>query len=164
MAINMSSATVDDSSRNKLLSSEVSSDLGGGVDAYEYSLGDVVSGDAGIADIGDNSGAKTAGITTDFVPRFTDAMANYKSSIQSAIDQIEAVDSGNAFRGEGLKSALVSFINGIKTVATSYINALETAENQIISSVQKAYEQQDTDISGNLNSDAKNVEGSAASV
>lgn len=165
MAINMSSATIDDSHRSELLSSNVDTSLGGGVSANTYSWREAASdGLGGSKRHGEASGADAAGITADFVSSFTSAMSEYKTSITSWIDQIEAVDSGVAFKGSALQSALSSFILGVKSVATSYINALEAAENQIVQSVEKAYAQQDTDISGNLNTDAGNVESSAPTI
>ena len=71
---------------------------------------------------------------------------------------ITTIDSQGAFKGTKITNALSSFIESVKSVSISYLNALQEAENQIIETVYNAYQQQDTEVSGQINSDSSSVD------
>lgn len=162
MAINMSGAKIDDSSRTSLLGSNIDTSSFGGVEANQYSFSEYVMNSS--IKKGDTTGAALAGITAEFVSEFNRVMGEYKAKINATVEKIQAIQSNGAFQGSAITTALTNFVEGIKSVAASYITALETAENQIAASVEAAYSQQDTDISADLNTDTGTLEGSAPTV
>lgn len=162
MAINMSGAKIDDSSRTSLLSSKIDSSSFGGVEANEYGFWDYAFNSK--ISRGDTTGSALAGITAEFVTEFNRVMGDYKTKINTTVEKIQAIQSNGAFQGSAITTALTNFVEGIKSLAASYITALETVENQIVASVEAAYQQQDTDISTDLNTDTGTLEDSAPTV
>jgi len=143
MAVTMSGATVEHSARDVLLSKSVDNSFQNGASS---------SGMFGNEPI--------VGITASFAANVTGAIDNYVNDIQTILSEISTVQTNEAFKGAGLEGALNNFVESVKTVATNYIRGLRDAENQIINSVAKAYATQDTDISGNINSDSGTLESS----
>lgn len=150
MAISMSGATVDMTERDKLLSSSVdaSGSYGGEIANTNW--------------FGTMTGKTLAGVSPSFAANVASAIDNYAETVMTNLNNVQtAVDSGVAFKGEGISKALDSFIASVKDVSISYLNKLKDAETQIINSVQKAYETQDTDLSSNLGSDGSNLESNS---
>lgn len=151
MAITMSDATIDDSARQNLHSTQ----LDGGI--VSGTIVDIPMG--GISELF-NPSESLAGITPSFATNVSSAIEDYCSNINGIIGKLEAVESSSAFKGSAIEGSLVKFIESVKQVSLNWVTALKNAEQQIIQQVQKAYETQDTDISGNLNSDASTLESS----
>lgn len=152
MAISMSGATVDTSERDSLLTSTVDTGVIAGGETANVSggfFGAVFGAEA--------SGADIAGITESFAANVTRAIDSYKSDVQSKLDQLQAVESNSAFQGAAISKALANFVTSVRDVGTDYLNRLSSAETQIINSVAAAYKTQDTDLSGNLGSDAGSI-------
>lgn len=150
MAITMSNATIDDSARQALHSTQ----LDGGI---MPGFGDFAGGALG--EVLDPS-ESLAGITPSFATNVSSAIEDYCSNINGIIGKLEAVESSSAFKGSAIEGSLVKFIESVKQVSLNWVTALKNAEQQIVQQVQKAYETQDTDISSNLNSDASTLESS----
>lgn len=144
MSISMSGATVDQSSREALLASTVDASSTGGVIPNRKGgfFTDVV-----------DTGATLAGITPEFAAQASSAIDEYCANVESKLNELNAVESGSAFRGTALTGALNNFITGVKEVSINYLTKLKDAEQQIVNSVGTAYETQDADLAGNLNSD-----------
>ena len=138
MAISMSGASIQDDSRQTLMSSTVDSSFAGSN--------------------ANGGGAALAGVTASFASNVTSAIDSYKADIEATINQMCQADSSDAFKGASLQSALQSFLDAVKQVANSYLQKLTDAENQIINSVNAAYASQDTDLSSNLGSDQASLE------
>lgn len=148
MSISMSGATVDQSSRDALLASTVDGgSTGGGVSANK----------GGPFGLGGASGASLAGVTAEFAAQVSSAIDDYCANVESKLNELNAVESGSAFRGAALTGALSNFITGVKEVSMNYLSKLKDAEQQIVASVGAAYEAQDTDLAGNLNSDVGTI-------
>ena len=152
MAISMSGATVDTSERDSLLQSNVDGGVvQGGVAANTRRTG--VLGFGGR----EATGAALAGITESFASHVSTAIETYKSNVQAELDKLQSVESNGAFRGTAISQALSRFVNAVREVGTQYLERLSSAETQIINSVAQAYQTQDTDLSGNLNSDSSGI-------
>lgn len=147
MSISMSGATVDQSSRDALLASTVDGGSTGGVSANR-------SGPFGL---GGASGASLAGVTAEFAAQVSSAIDDYCTSVENKLNELNAVESNGAFRGAALTGALSSFITGVKEVSMAYLAKLKVAEQEIVASVGAAYEAQDADLAGNLNSDVGTI-------
>lgn len=150
MAISMSGATVDMTERDALLASsvEASGSYGGEIANTNW--------------LGQTSGESLAGITASFAANVSTAIDSYSEEVMNRLNNVQtAVDSGVAFKGSGITAALDNFIASVKEVSISYLNKLKTAETEIVNNVQKAYETQDTDLSGNLGSDASSLESNS---
>lgn len=153
MAITMSGATIDTSERDNLLSSNVDgSVVSGGATANTQATGFLGLGGR------ETTGAALAGITESFAANVSAAIDAYKERIQTELSKLEAVESNAAFKGTAVSSALSKFVVSVREVGTNYIDKLSAAEKQIIDSVNAAYSTQDTDLSGNLNSDASSIQ------
>lgn len=158
MAITGSSASVDQSRRDNLLNSNLkNSTLGDGA-----KLDTQVSFSKG-ANFGfptftfEATGNKVAGITPEFLSKFTSAVNEYCENVKSSIDELSSVQEDkmkSAFKGTAVEGSITKFIESVKEVANNYLKALQESENQIAESVHNAYTQQDTDISSDLNKDA----------
>jgi len=147
MAISMSSATVDQSERENLLSSNVDSSVTAG--------GATANTSGGFFGLGaKESGASIAGITEDFAKNVKKEIDTYIEDINTEVESLSNPEVNQAFKGAGVEGALKNFVNSVKQVAKDYTNRLKVAEQQIIDSVGAAYVTQDTDISGNLKSDS----------
>ncbi len=138
MAISMSGASISDDSRQALKSSSIDGSFAGGT--------------------ANGGGARLAGVTEDFAKAVSLAIDTYKGDVQRAIDNINTADSGVAFKGASLKSALDNFITAVKEVANSYLEKLSAAEKQIVDSVAAAYQTQDADLSSSLGADQGSLE------
>lgn len=149
MSISMSGATVDQSSRDALLASTVDGGSTGGVTANTKGG---FFGHGGTA-----SGASLAGVTAEFAAQVSSAIDDYCANVESKLNELNAVESNGAFRGGALTAALSSFITGVKEVSMNYLAKLKEAEQQIVASVGAAYEAQDADLAGNLNSDVGTI-------
>ncbi len=153
MAITMSGATVDTSERDNLLASNVDGSIvNGGATANTQATGWFGFGGR------EATGAALAGVTESFAANVSAAIDKYKENIETQLNQLEAVESNAAFKGTAVSSALSKFVVSVREVGTNYINKLSSAEKQIIESVNAAYSTQDTDLSGNLNSDASSIQ------
>lgn len=150
MPITMSGATVTTDTRDSLLASTV--DAGA-------TAGGATANTSGLFGLGGASGASLAGITAEFASSASAAIDTYCANVQAKLDELEAVESSGAFKGEAISSALVRFIEGVKEVSISYLNKLKAAEAEIVNSVQTVYAQQDADISGDLGSDTGTIAG-----
>ena len=147
MAISMSGATVDTSERDSLLSSSI--------DGGAVAGGATANTSGGFFGIGaEASGAALAGVTESFASHVTSAIDSYKADVQAKLDKLQAVESNSAFQGSAVSGALAKFVTSVRDVGTQYLERLSAAESQIINSVAQAYQTQDADLSGNLNSDA----------
>lgn len=146
MAITGSDATVDTSLRDSLKATSVDASITGtqGRDVNQYLIGSLV------------------GVTPNMAASISKGIDEYKNKIEKILNELEAVDSQNAFRGTEITSTLTRFIESVKSVSKSYLEALTKAQEQIVTNVAKAYEQQDTDISSQLGADSSKVEGAAA--
>ena len=154
MAITMSNATVDTSERDSLLQSSVNGGaVEGGVTANTRTEGGVF----GLFGEEVASGQPLAGVTASFAANVSQAIETYKSNVQTELDKLQNVESNGAFRGEAITTALANFVNAVREVGTQYLERLSSAETQIINSVAQAYQTQDTDLSGNLNSDSGSI-------
>ena len=141
MAITMSGATVDSSNRDTLLNSVVDTGLlSGGAKGSFFS-----------------SSAKLAGVTPEFATAVSDAIDKYCEEVENTLNKLQTVETSNAFKGSQVGGAITNFVEGVKSSAFDYLNKLREAEKQIVESVQKVYATQDTDISGNLNSDTSKL-------
>jgi len=153
MAISMSDATIDDSTRKELLGSEIDGSFTG-VSSGTFTDAILSSDSLG----GSAVGGGLAGITQSFATNVSNAIDTYVSTIMDDINKLENANSEVAFKGAQIKSALTNFIDGVREVAISYTNKLKAAEQQIINSVATAYQQQDADVSSNLGSDTATLE------
>lgn len=157
MAITMSGATVDTSLRDQLYSNTVNDVTVGGETANTAKEGGV---DLGLITIGGSdvaTGASLAGIDNEFEKEVIKAINDYIESITDVLGKLDSIASSTAFKGEGINKSLQTFASSVKEVASKYVLALRDAEKAIISGVHAAYKQQDTDISGNLNTDSSNL-------
>lgn len=145
MPITMSGATITDDARQELRSKNIESPNGGGAQIGA----DVVA---------NNPGGK-AGVTDSFVGNFSNACTSYITEVDAIINQIEEIDSSNAFKGTALQSALSNFIASIKAAAKDFTLKLDTAEKEIIASVGTAYQTQDSDIANDLKGDTSKISG-----
>lgn len=102
----------------------------------------------------------TVGITEDMARNISNAIDQYKQEITDTLSQLRNVDSQNAFKGTGITEAISRFIEGVKHTANEYLQAVAESQNEIIYSVKQAYQQQDTDISGNVKGDETTVTSS----
>lgn len=156
MPITMSGATIETSERESLLSSEVDTSIvSGGVAANTHATGPFSFIGIGAQEA---TGAPLAGVTAEFASHVTTEIDNYKTAIQTELDKLTTVESNGAFKGEAINTALSKFIDAVRETGTQYIERLSAAETQIINSVNAAYQTQDTDLSGNLNSDAGSLQ------
>lgn len=159
MAITGTSATVDQSKRKDLLNSNLKNNTLGYGDKLNTSWN--ISSTMGFPVIRrEADGKNLAGITADFLPKFTSAVDEYCSEVKKSIDKLSSVQEdnmNNAFKGGAVGKAITDFIESVKQVANNYLTALQNSENQIAESVQNAYTQQDTDISSDLNKDASSL-------
>ena len=143
MAISMSGATVTTDTRDELLASSIDSSItSGGASPNMQATGFLGLGGK------EATGAALAGITASF------ASNEYCTTIDNAIEKLSQVDVNTAFKGTGIEGALNNFIESVKTVAKDYTNKLKAAETEIVNSVAQAYQAQDTDLTGDLGSDA----------
>lgn len=156
MAISMSGATVDSSSRDSLLSQSIDAGSFGGVTANTAATGFFGLGGR------EATGANLAGVTAEFAVNFKSAADEYKAAVEAKLNALGGVSSNSAFRGEGVTAALSRFVDSVREVATSYLNKLTEAEIQISESVAKAYSSQDADLSGQMNSDSSSLNGQSA--
>lgn len=158
MAITMSGATVQTGERDSLLASTIDGSVAsGGATANTQGTGLFGLGQQ------EATGASLAGITADFAANVSNAIDNYCTNVNSKIAALQNVESNVAFRGTGITAALTRFIESVKTVAESYTNKLKLAEQEITASVATAYATQDTDLSGNMNTDAGTLESNIVS-
>jgi uncharacterized protein YoxC len=149
MAITMSSATVNTSLRDSLLSSEVDSSVtNGGEEANTQKTGGWFSGET------ETTGAALAGITSEFAKNVTNKIEEYKTNVNDKLAKLQGVESNVAFQGTAVQEALTNFVNSVRRVAVNYLSRLEAAEKEIINSVDAAYSKQDTELSSNMKSDA----------
>lgn len=139
MAVTMSGATVDQSSRQTLLGQNVEiSTFSGGI-----------------------YGKKLAGITAEFAKAVTTCIDTYVGNVEDEIKKLQGVAVNQAFRGSGIELALNSFVENVENVALNYVAGLKNAEIQIINSVEQVYTTQDSDISGNVKTDGGNLENNS---
>lgn len=155
MPITMSGATIDTSERDSLLSSTVdTSVVSGGATANTtsawYDPAKLFTEEA--------TGAPLAGITDTFAQNVCGKIDEYKTTISTALSELQNVESNEAFKGSAISAALSKFVESVREVGNNYITKLSSAEAQIINSVQAAYSTQDTDLSGSLNADAGNLQ------
>ena len=156
MAISMSGATVETGERDSLLSSTVDTSVtSGGATANTQATGFLGLGGR------EATGAALAGVTADFAKNVTTEIDSYCTSVNECIDKLSQVEVNTAFKGSGIEAALNNFIESVKAVAKSYTNKLKNAETEIVNSVAQAYQTQDTDISGDLGSDASTLESNS---
>lgn len=153
MAISMSSVKVETGERDSLLSSSIDSTIAAGETLNK----------GGFSGTGAATGATLAGVTSSFASNVSKEIDSYCEEVDRAIEQLSKVETNQAFKGAGLEQALNNFIESVKSVAKSYTTKLKSAETEIISNVAKAYETQDTDLSGNLGSDASSLESNIVS-
>ena len=148
MPVTMSEATIDDSTRQNLLNSNVDgvAPAGGLVDA-----------------ILDGATQNLVGVTAEFAQHVSSEIESYSSEIKDTLSKLEAVESNSAYQGSGVKAALEKFITGVRDVSYNYLDALAAAEKQIVNSVQQAYQTQDTDIASDMNADTANLEDNKVS-
>lgn len=98
------------------------------------------------------------GITPEMLPKITNAIDEYISNLTTTLEGMPtAVDYTQAFKGEGITKAVETFVTSVKDVCKSYLDALKNAENQIVESVNAQYQASDSDLAGQLNSDASSI-------
>ena len=142
MAVRMSDATINHGISDNLNKTSVDTTL----------TGNSTSDFSGIG--------TTVGITENMAKNISDAIEQYKQEITDTLSQLRNVDSQNAFRGTGITEAISRFIEGVKYTANEYLQAVAESQNEIVYSVKQAYQQQDTDISGNIKGDEATVTSS----
>lgn len=103
------------------------------------------------------AGVPLVGITASFATNVCRAIEEYSTNIQNRINEMESIDSTGAFRGEAVTAAIANFITGVREVANAYIVSLQRAEQEITNNVHNVFSQQDTNISGNLNTDSNTL-------
>lgn len=160
MAVTMSGATVDQSTRKGLLNQNLTQSTLGSAEELNSSLKMDNSGSWLPSFHLEASGNKVAGITANFLSDFTSSVDGYASDVRKSIDKLSSVQEdymNNAFKGSEVGKAITKFIESVKQVANNYLNTLQEAENQIAKSVQAAYQQQDTDVSSDLNRDSSTL-------
>ena len=156
MAISMSAGKIDSSERESLLGQTVDNSA---------NLNDLQTNGIDIHIPGTNTSnlegneAKLAGITATFATDVTAKIDSYITTVQGHINSMANVASTSAFKGETLNNKISSFIKTISFICNDYVSRLHSAENQIINSVSAAYQQQDTDIAGDLISDSAQTLG-----
>ncbi len=159
MSISMSGATIETGERDTLNASSVDASGFGGETANQQWA-------PGLAPWQwfntEASGATLAGVTASFATNVSNEIDTYVSEIDGYLDQLENANSEVAFKGEAVKAALTKFIDSVKAVAKSYTARLKAAESEIVNSVATAYNTQDSDLSGDLNSDSGSLDGQAA--
>lgn len=149
MAISMSGATVTTDTRDELLASSIDNSItSGGASPNMQPTGFLGLGGK------EATGAALAGITASFASNVSSRIDEYCTTIDNAIEKLSQVDVNTAFKGTGIEGALNNFIESVKTVAKDYTNKLKAAETEIVNSVAQAYQAQDTDLTGDLGSDA----------
>lgn len=153
MAVTMSEASIDQSKRQGLLDQNLSrSTLGNSEELNTTFNLPTFRFEA--------NGNNIAGITADFLPKFQSAVDEYETEVKNSIEKLNTTKEEylqNAFKGSAIEGAITSFVDSIKQVANNYLTSLKNAEMQIAQSVQNVYQQQDTDISSNLNKDASTL-------
>lgn len=157
MSISMSGATIETGERDTLKGKEVDTSItSDGATANTRRTGFLGLGGK------ETTGATLAGVTPTFATNVCKAIDDYKTTVQTCINKLEDKNSEQAFKGEGVKTALTNFITEVKDVANSYLDKLSAAEQEIINSVNAAYQSQDTDLSGDMAGDTSTLEGQKA--
>lgn len=158
MAVTMSEASIDQSKRQGLLDQNLSrSTLGSGEElntSFSWGTSEIPMFHF------EADGNHIAGITADFLPKFQAAVDEYEAEVKNSIEKLNTTKEEylqNAFKGSAIEEAITSFVTSVKQVANNYLTSLKNAEMQIAQSVQNVYQQQDTDISSNLNKDASTL-------
>jgi len=155
MAITMSGATVSADTRDALLNSSV--------EESSVTAGGERANASGWFGNGEATGAALAGVTEGFSSAFNDAVESYKATVTEKLEELSNVESNSAFKGSGISASLTKFIDSVKEVANSYLDKLTEAENEIAAGVAAAYATQDTDLSGQMNTDSSTLEGQSVS-
>lgn len=150
MAVRMSDATINHDLSDNLNNSSVDINSTGNQTIEPYISDMVIKGM-------DKSSAEPVGVSTNMVSGITHAIDEYENGIRTTLEKLEAINSQGAFKGAGVTEAVAKFVTGVKETANSYLKALKDSQVQIIESVKTAYETQDSDISGNVNSDEATV-------
>ena len=101
--------------------------------------------------------SSTVGISTNMESGIIKSINDYTDGIKNTLSQLDNVDSQGAFKGTGITNAVSKFVEGVKSTANAYLESLKNSQEEIIKSVRAAYQQQDEDISGNVNSDENTV-------
>lgn len=100
----------------------------------------------------------TVGITPEMLTKITSAIDEYVNNLNATLDAMPtAVDYTQAFKGQGITKAVENFVTTVKDVCKSYIYSLQNVEQQIIKSVEMNYNDSDSDLSGQLNTDSTNI-------
>ena len=162
MAVTMSETTASREAEIKLQSTSVDTTIinGGAVSTVKYHT--YGAGDGHQALIG--RGTPLVGITASFATNVSRAIEEYCNNIKNKINEMQTIDSTGAFKGESVTTAIANFVTGVKEVVNAYITSLQNAEQEIINNVQNVYTQQDTNISGNLNTDSGKVTSQAPQI
>lgn len=150
MAVTMSEKTASRDSEIKLRNTVVDTSIVDGGATNTYSVGDGMGATV-------TGGVPLVGITASFATNVCRVIEEYSTNIQNKINEMEAIDSTGAFKGESVTRAIANFITGVKTVANEYVIKLKEVEQEITNNVQQAFAQQDQSISGNLNTDTNKV-------
>lgn len=161
MAVTMSETTASREAEIKLQSTSVDTTIinGGAVSTAKYH----VSGEGQMAFL-IGRGTPLVGITASFATNVSRAIEEYCNNIKNKINEMQTIDSTGAFKGESVTTAIANFVTGVKEVVNAYISSLQNAEQEIINNVQNVYTQQDTNISGNLNTDSGKVTSQAPQI
>ncbi len=110
-----------------------------------------------IAEVG-ITGDKLAGIKPGFKEKLTEAIDNYIASINKKIDELETNPNiAQAFKGDGIESAIKRLISAVKEEAHAYTNELKKAEQSIIVQVEQMYSAQANTVSENMNADTSKL-------
>lgn len=152
MAITGSDATITTTARDSLRQSYI--DVQGVVGGTQ---GGPKGGVFGLS----NVGAALAGVTPEMASNIATGIDNYRARIEGILNQLESVESTEAFRGEQITTSLKNFVDGVKAVSLQYLNKLVEAENEIVSSVKRAYETQDQQVSSQMSTDTGTLSSNA---
>lgn len=110
------------------------------------------------------AGANLAGVTADLVTNYTKAVETYSDNVKEKINELSNPKVNSAFKGKQVEASLKKFVDSVKVVANSYLASLAAVQTAIAGAVAAAYEQQDTDLSGNLTTDTGTLEESVVEV
>lgn len=101
---------------------------------------------------------RKAGIKVGFFTALDEALTAYETELVSIINELETNPNiAQAFKGEGIVTAVKNLIVAVKDEANRYISAMKAAEKQIIESVVEAYKAQDAKLGETMNADTSNL-------
>ena len=146
MAVRVSDATINHELNNNINNSTIDITSTGN-QVPEYGLNDYFNVVVG----------STVGLSENMVGSIGNAIDSYTNTIRTTLSRLENVESAGAFKGTGITEAVSTFVINVKDTANAYLDSLAESQKQMIESVRAAYEIQDADIAGDINSDGTTV-------